>query len=167
MAEEEQTPPKSGSMKLIIIAGALLLFIAGGAGGYLLLGGKEASADAAATAEAEPEEEMPLAKSVYVSLNPEFVINFRDRNARSKFLKAELSVATTEEEVAEAVELHMPAIRNAMVLLLSRQIYEDLIPHEGKEALRQQALADVQSLLEERIGKPGIDDLYFNNFVMH
>jgi flagellar FliL protein len=53
------------------------------------------------------------------------------------------------------------------VLLLSRQIYEDLVPNEGKEALRQQALAEVQSVLEAQIGKPGVDDLYFSNFVMH
>ena len=123
-------------------------------------GGDEAAAETAAA------EEKPV-EAVYIDLKPEFVINFRDRNNRTKFLKAEMAVSTRDTDVEEAVTRHMPAIRNNLVLLLSRQIYEDLIPNEGKEALRQQALVEVQTVLEAEIGKPGVEDLYFSNFVMH
>lgn len=162
--EEEAAPPApAGNKKLIIIIAVSVLVAVGAAVGVTLaLTGKSD-----ATAEtAEVEEEAP-GESMYVELKPEFIINFRDRNDRPKFLKAEMSVATSDEDVAEAVGRHMPAIRNSLVLLLSRQIYDDLVPHEGKEKLRAEALAEVQTVLESQIGQAGVDDLFFSNFVMH
>lgn len=162
MADANDPPAATGSKKKLIILGAvaLLVVLGGGAGVLFALGGDE---PAAATADAP----VKPAEATYIDLKPEFVINFRDRNDRPKFLKAEMSVSTRDDDIERAVERHMPAIRNNLVLLLSRQIYEDLVPNEGKEALRQQALAEVQSVLETQIGKPGVDDLYFSNFVMH
>lgn len=165
MADDNTDAAAAGSKKKkIIIIGALaaLLLVGGGVGAMLMMGGGDEAAAESAAAEAEKPVE-----AVYIDLKPEFVINFRDRNNRTKFLKAEMAVSTRDTDVEEAVTRHMPAIRNNLVLLLSRQIYEDLIPNEGKEALRQQALAEVQSVLEAEIGKPGVEDLYFSNFVMH
>lgn len=126
-----------------------------------MMGGEDETDAEAAEAEAAPPQ------SIYIDLEPEFAIDFRDKNDRAKFLKTELSVATTEADVQEAVARHMPAIRNSLVLLLSRQIYEDLVPREGKELLRAQALSEVQAVLKAQIGKAGINDLYFSNFVIH
>ncbi len=162
--DDKDAAAAGGKKKKIIIIGALaaLLLVGGGVGAMLMMGGDdEAAAEAAAAEEEKP------AEAVYIDLKPEFVINFRDRNNRTKFLKAEMAVSTRDTDVEEAVTRHMPAIRNNLVLLLSRQIYEDLIPNEGKEALRQQALVEVQTVLEAEIGKPGVEDLYFSNFVMH
>jgi len=164
MADDNKDAAAAGGKKKIIIIGALaaLLLVGGGVGAMLMMGG----GDEAAAETAAAEEEKPV-EAVYIDLKPEFVINFRDRNNRTKFLKAEMAVSTRDTDVEEAVTRHMPAIRNNLVLLLSRQIYEDLIPNEGKEALRQQALVEVQTVLEAEIGKPGVEDLYFSNFVMH
>ena len=165
MAEGNNDAAAGGSKKKrLIIIGALvvLLLVGGGVTAMLLLGGADEAADELAEAKEEKRGE-----SLYIDLKPEFVINFRDRNDRAKFLKAELAVSTRDPKVEEAVTRHMPAIRNNLVLLLSRQIYEDLLPNEGKEALRQQALVEVQSVLESEIGKPGVDDLFFSNLVMH
>lgn len=164
MADDDNKAAGGSKKKLIIIGAVTLsLLVGGGVGAMLVLGGDaDADADpAAAAAPAKPVE------AVYVDLKPEFVINFRDRNNRPKFLKAEMSVATHDSDIESAITRHMPAIRNNLVLLLSRQIYEDLVPNEGKEALRQQALAEVQSVLVAQIGKPGVEDLYFSNFIMH
>ena len=168
MADEENAPAAGGgNTKLVIIialstviscaaAVGITLALAGGGGG----GDEEVVEGEAAEKEAPPE-------SFYIDLEPEFVINFQDKNNRPKFLKAEMSVVTNDEEVEEQVAKHMPAIRNNLVLLLSRQYYEDLVPHEGKEKLRGEALAEVQRVLEERIGDTGVSELYFSNFVMH
>lgn len=164
-AEAVAAPPAPSSKKLIIIVTVAVLVAVGAAVGITLMltGGQSTTAEGEAVAE----EEAPPAESMYVELTPEFVINFRDRNDRQKFMKAEMSVSTTDEDVAEAVERHMPAIRNSLVLLLSRQVYEDLQPHEGKEKLRAEALAEVQAVLEAEIGKPGVTDLFFSSLVMH
>jgi flagellar basal body-associated protein FliL len=55
------------------------------------------------------------------------------------------------------------------VLLLSRQVYEDLLSNEGKEKLRAEALAEVRAVLDKRAGKKsgkGVEDLYFSSLVM-
>ncbi|MGR8918583.1 MAG: flagellar basal body-associated FliL family protein [Gammaproteobacteria bacterium] len=168
MAEATADAAPGGNKKTIILiaAGALLLVvIAGGIGAFFASSGPAATT--AEGGETTAEEAAAPVESFYIDLKPEFVINFRDRHDRTKFLKAEISVATKEEDLGETVERHMPAIRNALVLLMSRQIYDDLIPHEGKERLRQEALVAVQGVLEEEIGRPGVDNLYFANFVMH
>ncbi len=153
--------PAGGNKKLIIIAVAVVLLAAIGGGVAVMLKGGDKKA------EAEHAEEVVVHEPVYIDIKPEFVINFADRNGRSKYLKCELSVVTKEPEIEKAVEKHMPAIRNSLVLLLSRQVFEDLQPNEGKEKLRAEALAAVQGVLEAQTGKPGIEDLFFSNFVMH
>ncbi len=165
MAEEivEQAPQTGGGKKklIIIIAASTLIIIAAAVGVSMALSGGDENTEAGA------QDEPKQPEFIYVDINPEFVINLVDNNNRPKFLKAEMSVATTDPDVEEAVALHMPAIRNSLVLLLSRQVYDNLIPHEGKEQLRAQALAEVQAVLEARIGSSGVDELYFSNFVMH
>ena len=160
-AQEQAPAGGGGKKKLTIIAAGLVLAIAGVGIALSMMGGDDEAEAEVAEQEAAPPQ------SIYIDLEPEFVINFRDKNDRAKFLKTELSVATTQEDVEEAVGRHMPAIRNSLVLLLSRQIYDDLVPHEGKERLRAEALSEVQAVLKAQIGKPGVDDLYFSNFVMH
>ena len=71
-----------------------------------------------------------------------------------------------ENQVIEAIELHMPMIRNSLVLLFGGQIYEELQTAEGKELLRQQALEQLQALLQQEIDQPGIEQVLFTNFVM-
>ncbi|MEM7542495.1 MAG: flagellar basal body-associated FliL family protein [Pseudomonadota bacterium] len=170
MAEEENNEAggkSGGGMKMIILIVVAVVLASGTAVGVTLAltGGGDASEDATPAAEEEVEEAPK--EYVYVDLEPEFVINFKDRQERTKFLKAEMSVVTVEEDGEEEIEKHMPAIRNTLVMLLGQQVYEDLLPPEGKEKLRTDALAMVQDVLEKRTGAPVVDDLYFANFVMH
>ncbi|MBK8960112.1 MAG: flagellar basal body-associated FliL family protein [Proteobacteria bacterium] len=154
--------PAGGNKKLIIIAATVVLLAAIGGGVAVMLKGGDKKAEAAEHAEKEVVHE-----PVYIDIKPEFVINFANKAGHSKYLKCELSVVTKDPEIEKAVEKHLPAIRNALVLLLSRQIYEELMPNEGKEKLRADALAAVQEVLKAQTGKPGIEDLFFSNFVMH
>lgn len=172
MSDEKQAAG-GGAKKMIIIGVGALLLVGIAVGGTLALtGGKSGEgAEHAAAAEGEGGEHGDAAAeklpALYINLAPEFVVNFRDKNNRPKFLKAELSVATKDPAVEEEIKHHMPAIRNSLILLLSRQIYDDLVPNEGKETLRAEALAAVQGVLESQTGKPGVDDLFFGTFVMH
>lgn len=151
-----------GNKKLIIIVGGVVALAAIGAGTAIALkgggGGKH---------EAAPKQEEAVHEAVYIDVKPEFVVNFRDKAGKSKFLKCEISLSTKDAEMEKAIEKHTPAIRNALVMLLSSQIYEDLLGNEGKEKLRADALAAVQEVLKTQTGKTGIDDLFFSNFVMH
>src|SRR5690606_26831659 len=103
--------------------------------------------------------------AIYYPLQPVFIVNFESQG-RQRFLQAELNLMLRDEAVIAALELHMPAIRNSLVMLFSGQTYEDLQTAEGKELLRQQALLNVQEVLEKEIGKPGVEQVLFTNFVM-
>ncbi len=168
MAEETENDDAGaaggGKKKIIIIALVAVVLLGGGGAAMMLMGGEEAEAAAGeAGAEAAPAEELD---PIYIQLDPPFVVNFQDKNNRTKFLKAELNVVTFDEDVGDEITKHMPAIRNNLILLFSRQLYEDLVPHEGKEVLRAEALAQVQTVIEKQTGKPGVDDLFFTSFVM-
>lgn len=105
----------------------------------------------------------------YVSLEPAFVVNFQDTKKRTKFLKAEISVVAKTPKAQEALTLHMPAVRNSLVMLLSRQVYEELSTNEGKEKLRLEALDAVKAVIKEQTSKKtakAVKDLYFSSLVM-
>lgn len=166
-----------GKKKLIIIAAVVVVLLLGGGAGafFMLKGGHKGGEKEAAEAQAESkggekgEEkggEGKAGEATYTSLDPAFVVNFQDKNNRTKYLKADMSVVSSAPKSEELVRKHMPAIRNAVIMLLSRQVFEDLQSADGKEKLRAAALKEVQAVLTKQTGKPVVDDLFFSSFVM-
>ena len=86
--------------------------------------------------------------------------------ARRRKAKISLSVMTREPDTVDAVQTHLPLIKNSLVMLFSGELYEDLQTAEGRELLRQKTLMAIQDLLKEEIGKPGIDQVLFEDFIM-
>lgn len=163
MAEEAQEEKaKSPMMMIIIIAVVCILGSLGGA--YFMFGG---SSDAEATPEGEEvaEEAEEPKKAFYFSLDPAFVVNFQGKS-RARYLQVNIEGMTRDEKVKIDITTHLPQLRNNAVMILSSQTYEDLITPEGKEALRVTLLEDMQKVLENETGKPGIENIYFTNFVM-
>ncbi len=103
--------------------------------------------------------------ALYYALQPAFVANF-DVRGRQRFLQVEVTLMFRDSRLVPEIELHMPAIRNSLVMLFAGQIYEDLQTPEGKELLRQQALMAVQAVLEQEAGRVGIEQVLFTSFVM-
>jgi flagellar FliL protein len=114
---------------------------------------------------AEEIDEQPLQPAIYVPLDPPFVVNF-EGDGRVRFLQITAEAMTRHQEVVELVQKHMPVIRNNLVLLFSSQTYENLSTLDGKENLRAAALEELQKILEEETGEPGVEALYFTSFVM-
>jgi len=73
---------------------------------------------------------------------------------------------TYDETAVHALEKHAPVLRSDLILLLSDQSQETLLSREGKEALRAEALAEIQRAMKELSGDPTVESLYFTNFVM-
>lgn len=172
MAEEEnqadgEEAGGGGKKKLILMVLLGLLLILLSVGGTLaaikFLGPKPEPEVAEG---AEPvEEELPPAPAIYYPLKPPLVVNFSVKG-RQRFLQAELTLMTREDDVVAAIELHQPMLRNTLVLLIGGQIYSEIQTAEGKELLRQQCLQELQKLMEQEIGKPGIEQVLFTSFVM-
>lgn len=170
--QEEPGQESSGGKKklLFLIIGALLLIgvsIGGTLAAIKFLAPPPAENEMAEEQASEPEEEAPPEPqpAIYYPLKPAIIVNF-DARGKQRFLQAELTLMTRDNTVVEAVELHMPMIRNSLVLLFSGQVYEELQTAEGKEMLRQQALHEIQALLEQEIEQPGVEQVLFTHFVM-
>lgn len=176
MAEEDQTEdekrqdgkPEAGSQKkLLLLIGIGLVIVGFSVGGTLfalkLLGGPASQqVDTVEEQEALPE---PTRPAIYYPIKPPIVVNF-DVKGRQRYLQAELTLMMRDSNIISAVELHMPMIRNALLMLIGGQLYEEIQTAEGKELLRQQCLQELQSVLQREIGKPGIEQVLFTNFVM-
>lgn len=186
--DEADAPPKPAApprRKKILIAAiaAALLAVAGGGAWYFTQGAHphkkakaaaaEGEGDAAAEAPAddagaaEGEEGAPSGSGPpqYVEMNPAFVVNLEDDEAL-RYMQIDIEVMTRDASVVDAVKLHMPLIRNNLLLLFGQKHYHELVTREGKEKLRAEALAEVQAVMTKEIGKPGVEELYFTSFVM-
>jgi len=115
-------------------------------------------------------EEAPVADERevrYVQLQPAFVTNYGfTENGRLKYVKTDISVRVSTQQAEMAARYHLPALRNALVLLLSQQDEAAVSTGGGREILRAQALADLNEILEREEGEGMIDDLMFTNFVV-
>ena len=166
--------PKSGKGKLILFIIIGVVLIALSVGGTLLavkLLAPEPEPEVVLDEDGNPIdpeaelEEVVKSPAIYFPIKPPLIVNYQARG-RQRFLQAEISLMSRDQEVISAIELHMPRIRNSLILLFSGQIYEEMQTDEGKEILRQDVLAELQNIMEEEIGKPGIEKVLFTNLVM-
>ncbi|MCW2269128.1 Flagellar basal body-associated protein FliL [compost metagenome] len=106
-------------------------------------------------------------KVSYISLSPPFVGNYAlDGSPKLRVYKADVALRVNSDAAAAAVRHHEPLIRNQLVALFTQQNLESLSNVESKEKLRQEALKQVQQVLETEEGKPLVDDLLFNNLIV-
>lgn len=110
-------------------------------------------------------EAKPKPPPQYLAFDPPLVVSFQEQSTM-RFLQVTVQVMGRDEETMKSVETHMPVIRNNLLMLFGGKTIADLTSREGKEALRQEALAEVQKILKENTGKPGVEDLYFTSFVV-
>lgn len=128
--------------------------------------------------------EAAAAPAIYYPLKPNFTVNY-DVNGRQRFLQTELTLVYRDPTLVKTLELHMPAVRNALVMLLSSQVFEELQTVEGKEKLRTAALQAVQDIIakeetavaekakdkdkeksKDKKPQPNIEQVLFTQFVM-
>ncbi len=122
--------------------------------------GKESTAKGKAKAKAEPK-----APPIYQAFDPPLVVSFQDQGSM-RFLQVTVEVMGRDEGTIKAVQTHMPVIRNNLLNIFSGHGFADLISRDGKEAMRKECLTEVQRILKENTGKPGVEDLYFTSFVV-
>lgn len=158
-----QAAPKRGLIKwllLLVMLGAL------GAGGWF--GWQHFMAEAGDPAgDTVPAAERPGSRSNanYLPLDPPLVVNFA-AGGQLRYLQVSVEIMTRDTRSLETVRRHTPAVRNALISLFSERDYEALLSRAGKEALREEALAVIQSELGMLTGEPIAEDVYFTSFVM-
>ncbi|KIQ26762.1 MULTISPECIES: flagellar basal body-associated protein FliL [Pseudomonas] len=117
-------------------------------------------------AQEEAKEEGPP-KAAYVSLTPPFVGNYAlDGGPKLRVYKADIALRVTGADAEAAVKRNDALIRNQLVSLFTQQTVDSMSSAEAKENIRQEALKQVQRVMNDEEGKPVVEDLLFNNFIV-
>ncbi|MFT3856588.1 MAG: flagellar basal body-associated FliL family protein [Aquabacterium sp.] len=123
-----------------------LLLVGGGGAAFFMM--KKKAADA--TEEGAADEHGDSAKSgkksehksehagppTFVPLDP-FVVNLADRESE-RFAQVGITLQVDDPKMSEEMKAYMPAIRNAVLLILSHKTSEDLLSSEGKTKLAEE-----------------------------
>ncbi|MFD2643365.1 flagellar basal body-associated protein FliL [Pseudomonas japonica] len=162
-SEAVKDPAVKGKLKLILLLVlALLLAIGLSVGATWFFLHKSDSKPAAEPAAAAANVKQP---AIYESMSPAFVVNF-NQNGRQRYMQVSITMQARDQAALDALKVHMPVIRNNLVMLFSGQPFESLATPVGQEMLRQKATASVQEVAQKEVGKLVVDQLLFTNFVL-
>jgi flagellar FliL protein len=100
----------------------------------------------------------------YLAFEPPFVLNLVSQRAR--FMQIKISAYVETAEAADALQYHMPVVRNALIMLLSGKTLEEARSIETREQWRAEALAEIQRLMTELAGDPAVTEVYFTDFII-
>ena len=102
--------------------------------------------------------------AVYYAIDPPLVVNFEDGSV-VRFLQITMEVMASNQKAVDSVQKNIPLIRNNLLLLMSNRDYQSMMSRDGKEKLRQEALAEIRAV-QKKQGGEDIDDLLFTTFVV-
>jgi flagellar protein FliL len=140
-AAEAASSAKQKKIPVVLIGVAVLALAAGGGAAWFFVGHKSEPNTAA---EAKPKH---VKAPVFVTLEP-FVVNLS--GDVQHYLQVGIDLRIVDSHVHDQIKMHLPEIRNAVLLLLSSKSVEDVSSMEQKNRLRDE--------LREAINKPlGID----------
>lgn len=171
MAEEETPAEDSaaqgggGKMKMIVfgVAGLVLLVVGIFAGPAIR---DMISPPPEAEAESETEAVVAVDPPIYQSLHPPLVVNFDGADGDTHFMQITMEVMSRDQTSINAIRDNTAVIRNALILLYSSSVYEDIRSRAGKEQMLADGLAEIQRVMLETTGEPGIEAVYFTALVI-
>ena len=153
-------PAGKGKLKLIILVVVAVLLAIGlsvGATWYFMHSPKSE-----AVPQADVNVKLP---ALYEPMAPAFVVNF-NANGRQRYMQVSVTLQARDPADLKALMVHIPVIRNNLVMLFSGQAFDDLATPVGQEILRQKTTASVQEVAQKELGKVVIDQALFTNFVL-
>ena len=142
-AEAVPAAPK-GKKKLIVIAGALALVLAlGGGGAVFMMKKKAAESDEDGGAErphAAAASKDHKSAPTFIPLDP-FVVNLADHEGE-RYAQVGLTLEVDDAKFGEELKTYMPAVRNAILMILAHKTSQQLLAREGKEALAEEIMRE-------------------------
>ena len=171
MADEENTVEgaeapveASGRKKQIALAGgAVLLLAVGIVAGPMVMNMLSPPADDEAAAKVAAPSSGP---ALYTSLHPPLVVNFNDSQGDAHFMQITMEVMSRDQHVINLVREHVAVIRNALILLYSSAVFDEVATREGKEKMLADGLAEIQQVMADTAGVQGVEAVYFTSLVI-
>ncbi len=149
--------------KIIIIAVAGIVLVGAGIGGamFFLKSPEEPMEEDMAEGEMMPE----VKEAIYEDIHPAFTVNFND-GSKKKFMQVYMVAKFYDMQARDQFKMHLPVVRNNLLMLMSGKDSDELATVESKEMLRKDALMTVQSVMQEIYGENLVEDIYFTKLVM-
>lgn len=150
-------PVKRGKKKLLILGAAVLAVALAGGGGAVwilkkrahaameALGDEGTGAADAAHGPAKPDARTP---PTYLPLDP-FVINLADKEA-DRYAQIGITLEVESPMFADQMKGYMPAVRNAILMIIAHKTSKELLGRAGKEELADE-------IMRESVRPMGID----------
>lgn len=156
----------SGGKKKLIIIIALVVVLLGGAAAafFLFFSGSDESVEENGEAAVEEVAEIQI-PSIFLALDPAFIVDFMV-DGKQRYVQLSMTVQSKDAAQINALTLHMPLIRNSLLLLFASQSFSDLQTQAGKTALKEASVDAINGILQQETGSGGIDNVLFTNFVM-
>jgi len=153
-------PPKKKKGKLLLVIGALLVLLGagGGAGWYFSQSGAKSDGHA----EHKEEKSKP---PVFMNLEA-FTVNLRADGDGEHYLQVGIDLKVADSAVIDQVKLHMPEIRNGVLLLLSSKSAEQIASLEGKQKLSAEIQEQVNKPLSAKGTDKAVTGVFFTSFVI-
>jgi len=115
------------------------------------------------TSTAFAEEEAEAAPEIiYLALTPQFTVNLL---GDKHYLRTSIQLQLASDEIKDAVKANDPAIRHALISLLSNNTIEDISSTSGKMELQDKAVVTLNETLKKYAKKEGINAVFFTEFV--
>lgn len=148
-ADAAATPAKGKKKLIILIAIVLLVVLAGGGAALYVMKSRAAAAaaaeeagdeEAAAGAHAKAAHDGHRVPPTFVALDP-FVVNLADKDSE-RYAQIGLTLEVDDPKFADEMKLYMPAIRNAILMILAHKTSSELLERAGKEALAAEIIRE-------------------------
>lgn len=163
-----EATPKKNKKLIVIIAAAVLLLGGGGGVAYTMMhknaanhdGEHEAGAEAEVASDQDAHDKKKRSEKetppVYVAMEV-FTVNLIPEQG-DQFLQLNVSVEVADAPSGERLRLHMPKLRNNMMLLLSGHKASELISKEGKEQLAEDMRDQMNEVLNASASAKAVED---------
>ena len=170
--EGTQAPPPKSKKLLIIIVALVVLLVAGGAAAFFLLMGKQAAEDEegeeapAKVEKAKPKKQEAKVPPTFMPLDA-VVVNLADPGS-TRYAQVGITLQLEDDKTAEEVKKFMPAIRNGILMTISRRTADELLSAEGKEKLAAEILDLVQKTtgMEPYKGYSPVEAVLFSSIIV-
>jgi flagellar protein FliL len=142
-----------GRLVLIITACALLLGAGGGGAGWYFSQVYNGTG-------ALPKPKPP----VFLNLET-FTVNLQPEHSE-QHLQTNLTLKVEDESVVDLIKLHMPEVRNRVLLLLSGKTATQISSIEGKKKLASELTAEINHQFSEGRVTGSVENVLFTSFVI-
>jgi flagellar FliL protein len=152
---ESRAEKKSGGKKVAAIAISAILALGATAGGAAWYMNRAQNGPDAGAVEQPP---------VFVALDT-FTVNLHS-NGDEQHLQTNLTLKVNDARAAESIKLHMPEVRNRIVLLLSSKAASEILGVEGKKKLAAELVAEIKQPFSGGGTEQGVHSVLFTSFVI-